>query len=412
MAKFRLVPLDDIGKEKKEPGPGSDAEFTESLFSGAAEKLTNNILQIPNVVSKGLMRDFEPPHILSPGGEMSQMDGWRVPENPLNIPSGRQALSGLEAGVGLLTGNPNVTGTYDAAMQMREGIEQANPGAHSGGEFMGDVLTLFGGRAPAGGRMTQLVDEGMEGLANAIQRVTRTTTPAASGTAKTLESIGSSTAMREMLRATGRAAETGVEGAALSILENKDPLEGAAYAAGAQLAASGALKFGSGVVVGLPERLLAGTNLGKLEKGLLGVAGQAVLLSTLFNVLQQNPDQAQETAYDKVALGMAIGLLGVAGKRPKPDGALSNFPALADAILTVPRAGMIKASQTFADDWFVGETVKSMAENPDQFSEDQIKEFQKGIENGNLDEVARKLYSEREFQPTEGSKGFRLVPVK
>ena len=217
------------------------------------------------------------------------------------------------------------------------------------------------------------------------------------GMAKQTKEIVDSQAFKDLARAAGRSVETGLEGAALAMVQDGDPVETFALAAGGQLASSGALKFADGMIT-MPLRLFGKSQLGPIEKKLVGVGVQGAILGTLFKLFQQNPDVAEETAFDKLTYGILIGAaLGLPGKRPKADGLLENFPTLADAILTVPRAGMIKAAQSMAEDENSRLVAAAMTQ-PERFSQKHVEQFQKAVESGNLPEAAREIVGDEDFQ--------------
>lgn len=370
-------------KKKKVP-------LSESFVSGAAERVAGNVLGIPEAVARAGLGAKNIPNLIM-GRPLERVTPG---DSILGLPDGRQALSGAQAIGGLLKGEFNMEDTFNEALQERQEIESANPNMFSFGEFGGDALSLILSRSPRSGP-GGILDDAAEQLRGSVSSLIKPV--GKTGMAKQTKEIVDSQAFKDLARAAGRSVETGLEGAALAMVQDGDPVETFALAAGGQLASSGALKFADGMIT-MPLRLFGKSQLGPIEKKLVGVGVQGAILGTLFKLFQQNPDVAEETAFDKLTYGILIGAaLGLPGKRPKADGLLENFPTLADAILTVPRAGMIKAAQSMAEDENSRLVAAAMTQ-PERFSQKHVEQFQKAVESGNLPEAAREIVGDEDFQ--------------
>ena len=364
---------DDPNAGPRVANPGSTA-FT----GGLAERLLDNALALPELALAG----SGIPAMLKPQGG-----------NILPVPTGREVLSGAQ---GLLPGN-----TAESAMAEREQLRVDEPMKSTLGEFGGDVMTLLGGRLPktgSGGLLDDAMGKGIEAL-------TRKFGTAERGMKAVGRDLVTSPTFGRMIRGFERAGETGIEGAALAILQGGDPVETAAYAAGGQLASSGALSLAQGGFE-WPLRFAQNPSMGRFTKAMFGVAANAVVASTFLNLLQNavpggddSPLLAEESAFEKLLAGLAIGLVvGIPGKRPKPGGRLDRFPSLADAILTVPRTVILRMAQSMAEDPAVEKAVLVMGSSPDSFTDKQLKQFNKAAEEGTLSETLKEMRLDDKFR--------------
>ena len=440
MPKFKPVgPGDDTVPSPSVPASGStgpgflQGPTATGVTSGLTEQFLDNMLGVPEFIARGL--DFGeslPSKFLKPETAKFLFGDGAVPtpadQSILGLPSGREVMSGAQALPAILGGQAPRE-AFDAAMANREQVAQESPTAFGVGQFGGDVATLATGRAPfrapaaptspleatmaalgqraapnanrAGGVFDNAIGDGLSAASAGLRR-----TAGSAGVRKQLADILDTDMLKEGARGFGRAAETGLEGATLAALQEGDPVETAAFAAGGQLVSSAALAGAAGVV-DLPGKILNLEKLGPLGKRAVGIAASATILSQYLQVLQQNPDEAQENAYDKIStMLVAGGVLGLAGKRPKAGGALENFPRFADALLTAPRTGIIKAAQSLAEDPEGQALVTSIAADPGAFSPKQIEQIERAMSEGTLSELAADPKFERpnprvKFSPVE-----------
>lgn len=393
---------------EKKPEEEKPDTANSAFATGLTGRVIENVLGIPNALI-GLNNSAidAAGGVLGPGvaefllGDKSEK---------FNTPSGREVLAGGDAAIGVLGGDFNVGERFQSELAQREQEATDNPTASMLGGFSGDVATLLTGRLPRtgpGGLFDKKIADALSSGSKALGKKA-----GATGVVKQAKDILDTDVFKHAARGAGRVFETGVEGAALSLLQDGDPVETAAFAAGGQLVASGALAAAEGAVE-LPLKVLGKNTLGPLGKKAVGIAAQGVILSTLFKVLQSNPDAAEETAFDKLTTALVVGgAAGILGKRSKEGGLLENFPSLADAILTVPRTGMIKAAQAIADDEDSQAVVGLMASDPEAFTAKQLERLQEGIESGNFPEAVQELSADDDFRAATGlNKSIRFVPV-
>lgn len=139
--------------------------------------------------------------------------------------------------------------------------------------------------------------------------------------------------------------------------------------------------------------------LGPVSRKVLAAGVGAYFLSNLFQLgLNASPDEAQDTAFDKIRTGLVIGAAGLMGKRSKEGGLLENFPTAADAFLTVPRAGLINLTQMIAEDEDVAQFVNDVNANPGSLSDAEAEQFNEIIKKGDAEGL-------------KGMAGARLRPV-
>lgn len=380
-----------------------------ALTGGVAEQLIDNIVMAPlQGAARGGRDLYNIGKGLTPFADMPRIGVIGDQTNILPLPSGREVLSGAQS---VLPGN-----SFEQAMAEREDLASEHPVLSGVGGLAGDAATLATGRLPRG----RAVSGGMfdNVISDALNTFSRSMTSQQSvGVKKQIQEIVDSEAFRDLARGAGRAAETGVEGAALAILQGGDPVETAAFSAGMQGVSSGALAWaaatGEAPAQGLKH--LGFSKGGPLTKGLIGLGINATIMGVLFNVLGDNPDAAESAAYDKVAYALLAGLvLGLPGKRPKAEGVLKNFPNMADAVLTVPRTAMINIAQQLAEDPVASKVMQVASQTPQFFSEAQAKDMMTWIEEGTFVEKARELYeSDESFaELVDTPATLRGVPVK
>ncbi len=363
-------PVDESLFEAVDPPKKPEGGRAAAFAQGLSERFIGNVLGIPQAGVDIATQNIAP--VLF-GGPPSKVD--------LGMPSGADAAAAIDSLAG---------GTVDESRQRRAATQEANPGFTAAGDFGGDVATLLTGRLPRTGPGGML-DESVEKLvASFAKRMGTRPTGVRSATKDILENE----TFKKMLRGLGRSTETGIEGAALELMQGGDPLETAAFAAGGQLISSSALTLANSSV-SWPIKALSRVvgrklNPGKITEVLTGITANAVLATTFLNVAQNvipggsdSPLDAEESAYDKIVAGLVIGLaLGLPGKRPKAGGLLERFPNLADTILTAGRTGIIKLAQAMAEDPVVERAVVAMGSQPEAFSRKQLERFNNAVEEG------------------------------
>ena len=384
----------------------------QAVAAGAGERLIGNLTGLP----QGLL-NMANPAANRARGLLGQ------PERPppqLPIPSGREVASGIETagllGRSMLPGGDEFPGIPEAFQQRQEArgqMQQDRPGAFGTGEFLGDVGTLAAGRAPAvrapGGVFDRPIREGLEKAATAINPTQMTT-----GGRRAVERVLRSDNFQNLARAGGRASETGLEGALLAMAQEGNPVETAAFAAGGQLVSSGALTvakeasgiFGASSVKGKAASLVA--------SGLV-MGGLVTMLREVGPGNENRILDSFETGFggvaSKILLGAAVGL---AGRRTKVDGLMSQFPRIADAMQTLPRTGIIKLSQALASDPELESTVSAMTNNPAAFTRSEIDRYMDSLSQDDPAAALRKLLEDENFRTKVSAPHPRLIgtPVR
>jgi hypothetical protein len=310
---------------------GAQTTSGQAATRAGTERFINNMLGLPEFA-------------LDAGANIGNPMGFlnSLKKDTLPMPTGADVLTGIdaagEAAAAVTSGDfSQFSPDIGEASRMRsEVMAQQQPTASALGSVAGDVATLATLRAPVA-KIRGL------GAANAAERQALLraeieaakqsgiiTNPMMADTVPamlqrmTVQSRG----FGNLMEKTGRIAETGIEGAVLGILTDKDPLETAAYSAGTQAAGN--------VVLGI----MPGGSLAKV--GLAAVAA-TTLFQVANSVLPGGQDRilpAVEAGFNKVALALAAGVLtGAAGMGRVSSKAL---PQIADYMTALPRAAVVQ----------------------------------------------------------------------
>lgn len=373
------------------------ASFTTAATGGMAERLIDNVLGVPEAVARAGQGAMNVGRGLLGMPMIRRQPG----ETILGLPKGRDVLSGAQALPGLLSGD--FGSQFQQAQEQRQQIAQDQPFATSLGEVGGDVATLATGRAPMvkgpGGLFDDLIRTSSLNAASRIGNV-----PGNIGTRKAVERALKSEPFQELARAGGRAVETGLEGALLSLVQDGDPVETAAASAGAQLAGSAGLSL-LDETAKLPFRLVGGKPAGIVDKfwGLVVGAGLAGGLYQLVKTATPGGRdrilESDEAGFRKVLASMLLGGVAAAAgaKRTKTDGILAQFPRMADAAATIPRGAMVSLVEDMTRDEATRKTMSVLSTNPEAFSQKQMEVLSRAMEQGEgFAHRISKLYEEDE----------------
>lgn len=341
------------------------------------------------------------------------------------MPSGRETVAGAKVlgnkAMGLL--GPVDELNMGSAIERQNEIESAEPFASELGGLLEDTGTLVAGRLPfikqtgkeAGGLFDDLIKKQMSRTALKLR-----SPKGFSGQARQwLEND----VVQNVAKATGRSLETGLEGAALEILQGGDPVEIGAWTAGGQLASSAGLtaaKFSTSLGiepyekhVPLPIRMAVSA----------AVAGSMI---QFFKSATPGGDdyslESTEAGYNKVLYGVLAGVAALGGKRSKAEGVLSNFPVIADAAWTLPRTAMIATAKKVAEATRDGDpraekVVTLMLSQPDAFTpktQEKLRRVMEDPESSLPATVARLYRTDSKFRDTLDAPhpGLVGVPVK
>lgn len=311
-------------------------------------------------------------------GQRYAQDPVRMGDRVLGLPRGEQVVSGALAGKDFVTGaNFNPVDAYRGRMAESQQMGEEHPIATSVGGVAGDVATILTGRMPFA------AGAGKSEKALATWR----RLDLDPGFRRTWDRFLKSDSMKSLFRGTGRAAETGIEAATLSVLKEGDPLEAAAYGAGAQMAGSGALSL-------LSSFLPSGKVMRELPVA-WKLAGGAAAASTLYATLSKltpvgqgnifDAIEATDAGYTKVAAALALGVTATAAGTGRIRSA--DLPKIGDAITSIPRGALISlltdlANEEKADGSNIKRTIEHMAADPTIFNDTQQKRLSAALDEG------------------------------
>jgi hypothetical protein len=209
--------------------------------------------------------------------------------------------------------------------ERQELAEEQQPGAVRGGKIAGDIIGMLGLRAPFAKKL-------------AARKPPPVPISGPAGVPRLMDRAFKHPATQKLLRGAGRAGEAGFEGAVLGVLSEGDPVELAAFGAGAQMANSAILEAGKGLFSG-----------GVLKSsGKIGVAAFSVgaLIQMLKTVTPGGKNfilESLETGFEKMAAALILGagsaLAG--GGRVRASKFAEDLPFISDAITAIPRNGLL-----------------------------------------------------------------------
>ncbi|GAB4240866.1 MAG: hypothetical protein Kow0032_28760 [Methyloligellaceae bacterium] len=334
--------------------PASDPSFFEAFARGASTRFLDNLAALPEMLGDFAVQIGAPrPGGISPreaiasgidfltGGRVDPMEaGQRARQQIaagqpalIDMPSAQQITAGTQTALqipGLLAEDQplNIGERFEQNLQQQRELdrrfaEQA-PIATGAGEIAGDIGTLLTARAP---------------ISSQLRAATTATAPAATAAMRQLPALerrlarGLQVAARAIPRGTARAAETGAEAALLAALQDGDPGQAAALAAGAQVG-TGPLRFGGKAVANLIRQ---------------NKVASAVLAATVLSVgLERltpggDPGFFLENFEDLSKEAVTFGLLGLAGAGLGRLGPETLRPGIAEIVELIPR-GMLNSA--------------------------------------------------------------------
>lgn len=324
----------------------------------------------------------------------------------------RPTVGGITAAVksipALAPGGESPGEAYDRNLAAFETDEAAMRAAHPVAATVGDVggqaLSLVLARtaniksattwAGWGDGIRKRAEQGAQAAAGVAEL--------APGVARQLNAVWNSKALKSLRRGAGRAAETGIEGAALAAVNSDNPLEMAAWGAGTQAAGSFLLSAGADVFKGN----LAGAGL-KIAAASVGIGS---VLQTIKEAAPGGRDrllESLETGFSKVMLAIAGGALsGVAGLGRLRGGELEkNLPVIADAITSIPRGATLSLIRQMTSDDprapMAEAALDKLQSDPAAFSTDQLRELNRALNDGKfVDAVTRLANGNKDFRAT------------
>lgn len=362
--KIKLVPVQDGSAPKETPGT-----FAGAFGTGVAERALENAMALPRMFAQDVAARFGPP---DPQRQQTLRQGIS------NLaPSGREVLAAMEAL------SPNTT--FPEALESRNQVAEARPFASTAGNVTGDAATLLTGerlisRSPIG----DIVRQGAQTLQQTIARTAASKTPSVQRwVANSLQHP----AVQSVARGLGRAGQAGIEGATLATLQDGDPVETAALAAGTQAAGSVALQLNKGLFSGGPAAIGTKVFAASLATG--------SLLAMLDNVSPGEEDSwisLVDVGFDKTTFAMMLGALaGVSGLGRITGNRGKDLPTFAAALTTIPRGSVISILEDRVKDRQEGtdfvKPVIDILSNPDpvvrkNLNKETLKELEEALLDG------------------------------
>lgn len=352
---------------------------------GALGSLAERLANIPGEIANPVLRAaFSPTgvsvHDSLPG---SMTPAPQIPA--VQLPDGGTMAAAIESPMQAVMAGQSLGDAFRRRQDVRNQIAMDRPGATVAGETMADALSLVALRSPAragqaGGAFDRLAVNGAEGLA-------RLANPAGNprGVRAAMSALAKSDAVKSLFRGTGRAVESGMEGAITGILQGGDPEEMAYVGAGMQAAGSVANTAMDSLIGPAGARSL--TTAGK------SVLGGAVLFALLGELAPFDQDTSTEilddlnTNFEKVASGALLGVtVGLLGARGSNNGAIAKYlPGLADGLTTIPRSAIFSlytASQT-------DPSIAVAMQNAPQLGQSDARRFAEILEGDNAPDDLR-----------------------
>ncbi|BAQ16904.1 hypothetical protein [Methyloceanibacter caenitepidi] len=369
-------------QEPEQPGRGP----MEAFGRAALDRFVNNILAVPAVAGDAV-RDNPfrfMPGVGAAGDGVRAFYGAATGRRPGPVIPGstpRVTMQDMRAGLDVagqvpdmvVTADPNVGDRFMQAKANQEAADaqlaEQHPIATTAGGIAGDIGTIVTGRLPLARGIT------------AAEKVV-TAAPAASklmapGAARTFKRVLESKPVKRLARGLGRSAETGLEGATLSILQGGDPLETAAFAAGGQAAGSLALTLGK---VPLTAKGLVAT-----------AAGITALIQMTKSVVPGGHNyilESTEEAFNHIKHTVIVGALaGIAGAGRLRGAKLSEeLPKLTDAIASIPRGASVSLIKDLTAERERGESViepvvGALATNPELFTPNEQRQLERAMKS-------------------------------
>lgn len=294
-------------------------------------------------------------------------------------------LAGETAGA-VRTGDFSQFTGFGGAVEQQQARQQMaaeqNPLASQIGTASGDVATLLTGRP----RLATAQRNARLRGAGQVRRGTAAPSRISQQVKSTVDDVWRSGSIKSLRRAAGKAAETGIEGAVISILNEGDVQETAAVGAGSSLAGSLALHT-------FPPS----------KRGLVNLAGTAAGLWALNRLAQDfgpgenDVFEAVDFAFQKIQYALIAGMLGAAagagrvGTGPEATqigrALARNLPDVADAITAVPRGAALSFFNEYRkasgqDRQQIDSVMQTMAQSPDRIPPDARKRLDRAMKKG------------------------------
>lgn len=247
-------------------------------------------------------------------------------------------------------------------------LRNAHPIAGFAGDISGNILSLITGKAPMARRILQVEDRIAPKVAD--MAFGGAVKPAVQpGIRRTLDRALNAEGPRHLARGAMRSLETGLEGAVMEVMNDKnaDPIEAAALSAGGQAVGSALLEGGKGLLSG--GMLKAGGKVA-LTAGSIGAMWQLFKAATPGG--RDRVLESLESGFDKVAFSIMLGgLAAVSGAPRYRDTKLAEeIPWLVEGLSSVPRGVSLSLISRYAhadpeEQQVFGDTLHELSRNPE-----------------------------------------------
>lgn len=313
-------------------------------------------------------------------------------------PKVESIAAGIRSAPALLPGGETPGEAYarnrEAIDAENAAMREAHPVASMAGDIAGGAATIALGRTGAikspvawaswGDGLRRRAETGAQTAAAAIER-------APPGVLKWADDVWNSKPVQALRRGAGRAGETGFEGAALAAMNSDDPLEMAAWGAGAQAT-------GSMLRTGAHGLLSGGLGAAGMKVAAAAVAAGSItqLLKEALPGERERILESLETGYEKIGLAIVGGIVSTAAGFGRVGGSLEkNLPVVADAITSLPRNSVLTMIRDLTSDDPRAPAANALIErlqaNPEAFGSAQLREINRAINDGRLLEAASRI---------------------
>jgi len=255
------------------------------------------------------------------------------------------------------------------------------------GKVGGDVLSLVTGRLPFA--------KGIDAAETAFVAKKFSESLTNPGVKRVVELALDSKAIRSLKKGGGRSLEAGAEAAILSLLNDADPFETAAFAAGGQIVGSSLIKFSEGLLSGGPLKIGGKILLASASFGSLIQMSKETVPGGDTNAARELLDSMAQ-GFGKVQTALILGAVStLAGAGRLRGGDLAkNLPKLTDALATIPRATSISLLEDYLnatpdEQQTIDDTLEQLQRDPDFFGPEITERLLKAMQDGNLTEALR-----------------------
>lgn len=335
---------------------GPPVRTVDALTRAALDRVAENLLSIPSI-AEGLGRQGLQSLGLDVSGETVIPRGSVAPVRALGQ-MGESALERIKEGD--IPGAFQAATSFDPALEQVEAegqrVRQEAPGATQVGEVVGDVSSLLLAGRPAirgAGRGVQAA-AGVAGrtTAQAFPRITKAleTAKLKPGLVRAIDQTLKSQFATRTAGGVVKAAETGLEGVTLALLDEGDPLTTGLVSAGFQSGGS------------LSRDVLRRIGSKGIGAGIMGSAMTIFLLQNFIPGGKNFVTEAFELSRDKFSLAVLAGagaaMLGTG--RPGAGAISRNFPRIASEFRAAVRGGVIDSVRELAGNREAGNLVPEM----------------------------------------------------